>query len=538
MLVPVRRSDYLQPDAIGIPKREDGTDTFGWYMNGGITAGQVLHFLAAHYVLGEGERADAVLRAMLERQARGEFQNGVRDAGGEGIDWTSWDGKPTGYEGYLADSFRFLQAVLLREPGFRARLYRPLEAAPAPNPGTGPRPGEEAGPSQSGAHPPSRPGSPAAAVPDARIKEDIAFLERTTKKLLDGCLIKASDGTPLYTPDGKAHYAALWTRDFASMVEYAGDLMPLEDIGRCIDRLVNSVTADGLVPDRVQADGRAVYAAGSADSPLGGPNIDNAQFLVFAVDRYLEMLPEERRPAVYTKWAPALIRGMDWIPRGANGLVWNDPRQPHSPYGFTDTVAKTGDVFMESVLYWRAAKMLAGLERRYGKAATADGLLSRAASIEKNIGSLWDDRTGMFLAASVDCRQTDIWGNAYAVAAGFPLAGRRDRILDYLVTNYDRYVWRGQVRHLPRGEYWQRQLYPVEKDRYQNGAFWGTASGWVMQAIHGRAPELARQMFRDLVEDFRTGGICECVNEGYRQLESYVDTATNPLGAARELWGR
>jgi hypothetical protein len=128
MLIPVHRSDYLQPDAIGIPKQEDGGDTFGQYMNGGITAGHVLHFLNAHYVLGEGERADKVLWAMLERQKRGEFQNGVRDASGEGIDWTTWDGKPSGYEGYLADSFRFLQAVFLREPEFRARLYRPIRA--------------------------------------------------------------------------------------------------------------------------------------------------------------------------------------------------------------------------------------------------------------------------------------------------------------------------------------------------------------------------------------------------------------------------
>jgi hypothetical protein len=54
------------------------------------------------------------------------FQNGVRDAGGQGIDWTDWNGNATGYEGYLADSYRFLQAVLLREPAFRARYYRPL----------------------------------------------------------------------------------------------------------------------------------------------------------------------------------------------------------------------------------------------------------------------------------------------------------------------------------------------------------------------------------------------------------------------------
>ena len=130
MLIPVPRSDYLQPDAIGIPHRGDGTDTFGQYMNGGITAGHVLHFLAAHYVLGEPERADKVLRAMLERQMRGEFENGVRDAGMQGIDWTTWDGRPSGYEGYLADSFRFLQAVLLREAAFRQRLYDPLNPGP------------------------------------------------------------------------------------------------------------------------------------------------------------------------------------------------------------------------------------------------------------------------------------------------------------------------------------------------------------------------------------------------------------------------
>lgn len=33
-------------------------------------------------------------------------------------------------EGYLADSFRFLQAVLLRKPTFRARYYRPLAQRP------------------------------------------------------------------------------------------------------------------------------------------------------------------------------------------------------------------------------------------------------------------------------------------------------------------------------------------------------------------------------------------------------------------------
>jgi hypothetical protein len=128
-LDPIHRSDYIQPDGLGSPRREDGTDTFQQYENGGISAGHSLHFLVASYLVGEGEKADEVLRAMLGRQQGGGFQNGVQNAGYKGIDWTTWDGKPCGYEGYLADVYYFLVAVLLREPSFRARFYKPLSVA-------------------------------------------------------------------------------------------------------------------------------------------------------------------------------------------------------------------------------------------------------------------------------------------------------------------------------------------------------------------------------------------------------------------------
>jgi hypothetical protein len=121
-LLPVRRSDYLTPDALGCPKKEDGTDTFGHYMNGGITAAQTRQFIAAHYVVGEGDKADAMLQAMLGHLAKTGFQSRV----GGGIDWNTWDGEACGYEGYLADCFTFLQAIMLREKLLRERFYRPL----------------------------------------------------------------------------------------------------------------------------------------------------------------------------------------------------------------------------------------------------------------------------------------------------------------------------------------------------------------------------------------------------------------------------
>lgn len=127
-LVPVHRADYLQPDGLGIPKREDGTDTFQFYMNGGISAGHSLHFIMAHYRVGETERGNQLLDAMLKRQNTVGFHNGVQNAANQGIDWTTWNGTAAGYEGYLADVFMFLQAAVLREPACGERFYRPLDA--------------------------------------------------------------------------------------------------------------------------------------------------------------------------------------------------------------------------------------------------------------------------------------------------------------------------------------------------------------------------------------------------------------------------
>jgi hypothetical protein len=127
-LVPVLRSDYM-PGGFGCPTREDGTDTFQHYQNGGITAGRMQHFLAACYVTGLDDRAERVLKAMLGRQQGGGFQNGVRDELPEGMEWTTWSGETCGYEGYLSDNYSFLLSVLLREPAFRRRFYRPLATA-------------------------------------------------------------------------------------------------------------------------------------------------------------------------------------------------------------------------------------------------------------------------------------------------------------------------------------------------------------------------------------------------------------------------
>lgn len=132
-LIPVRRGDYLLgKDIPGAPQQEDGSDTFGEYLNGGCLVSDAVYLITALHMAGDGDRGDQILRAMLARQEKGAFpngggfQNGVVNAHHQGAEFYTWDGATCGYEGHLTYSYSFLQALLLRQPSFRARLYRPL----------------------------------------------------------------------------------------------------------------------------------------------------------------------------------------------------------------------------------------------------------------------------------------------------------------------------------------------------------------------------------------------------------------------------
>src|ERR1043166_2746791 len=222
------------------------------------------------------------------------------------------------------------------------------------------------------------------------------------------------------------------------MIENAGDLLPPKEIETCLNYLIKRIRSDGATPDRVRPDGVAVYTAGADDHPLAEPNIDNAQFLVIAADQYLKLLPPTQSQSTFASWARSLDKALDWVPRAPSGLVWNDPVRPHSPYGFTDTVGKTGELLFESLLYWTACRRMAQLYDLIPDQSRAKEYRRRAKDIERHITILWDKKSGAFLAATKDCRQLDIWGNAYAIWLDFPLGTRRNKVLSFLHDSYQR----------------------------------------------------------------------------------------------------
>ncbi len=359
-----------------------------------------------------------------------------------------------------------------------------------------------------------------------------SYLEMLSQKLIRGCVTKTPAGITLFTPDGVASYDALWLRDFAYMAEYAGDFISNDELEGCIRYALSGKREDGWMPDRIYADGMVAYAAGVVGKPVGEANLDNTPFLIYAVWQLLSRLPVSKAKPLFETWQSDLVQGLRAIPRSTRGLVYSSPAAPHSPYGFTDTVAKTGELMMESLLYWRAAKMMSVLQHRYGFTHKAD-LTEDAALIENNLQALYDEESGMFLAATQDCRQIDIWGNAYLLYIGFPAAKAKETILSYLSTHLWDFTYKGQIRHLPPREYWQRLLIDVAHDEYQNGAYWATATGWVLWCVAQKDAKSAFELLTKVVYSFQNDGVFECVNEGYEKLDSFVVSATNVLGGFR-----
>lgn len=355
-------------------------------------------------------------------------------------------------------------------------------------------------------------------------------LTATVRRELNGCVLTAKDGTALYTPDGEGHYAALWTRDFAYMVMNAGEWFTPQQIRDGLVYILSRPAEDGWIPDKVDVDGVATYTAGGGT--LGRPNLDNAAFAVLAAEAYRQRVPAEGT-AFWTRWEPVLRRGLAVLPREEHGLIYNDPADPHSPYGFTDCVGKTGALFFESILLWQALTVM--------RQNTADPVYAKALEteirlIETHAEPMFVRDDGVFLAATEDCRQADVWGTCYAVASGFPLSEEgRERAVLWLIQQQEGVVYRGQIRHNEPGVYWDRLLCEVPRDTYQNGAYWATATGWYAQAVYRQEPALAARVLADAMDDFETRGVFECVGPGYEKLPHYVVSAANVYGAAGRL---
>lgn len=361
-------------------------------------------------------------------------------------------------------------------------------------------------------------------------EEKIHWMKEATGRQLAGCRTQGADGTWIHTPDGVGNYKALWTRDFYYMVEYAGDLLDPEEIKASIYYLLKGQREDGCIPDRVNTEGQAVYSPGPPGKPMADHALDNGPFMAMLLSSYVRQNNDD---ALFREVEAQINKALDFVRVTKSGLVYNPPDNPQCVYGFTDIVRKSGLLLFSSLLYYKANLEMYHLCKEY-KVGKASVYKKRYKGVQKSIKSLWDEDTGMFLAANMDCRQPDIWGSAYAVAIGITSEEQTQRIAGYLVKMLDEIEYKGQFRHLPVSEgAWDRLFKPCEYGTYQNGAYWATPLAWIIPVIALESPELAAEVLNRVINDFQENGIHECINEGYVKVPNFVVSATNVYSLTR-----
>jgi hypothetical protein len=369
-------------------------------------------------------------------------------------------------------------------------------------------------------------------LPPVRISRDnYLALEGMARDVLGTCRRVADDGTPVYFPDGSGHYAALWTRDFCYMVEGAGHLLPAAEMLAGIDYLLAAQSPEGVIPDRVQADGTPVYLAGPPDDPCGqGPPADNAPFMAKLICAYARVTRDYASAETRLEHLDAAMAG---VPRSADGLVAIDRNTPRPGYGFTDCIAKTGKELFASLLFWEACTQMAETLRVWEQHDAAHGWYERAERIGHRLQEFWDDSHGMFRAASEDCRQIDIWGSAYAAVIRVATKSQADRIADWLLQNLGEISLEGYIRHLPAGRNWQRLLRDVPPGTYQNGGFWAVPTGWVARTVALVDDEAARKLVETLIARFQQDGACEWISREQQVLPGYGASVACLLGSVQ-----
>jgi len=355
-----------------------------------------------------------------------------------------------------------------------------------------------------------------------------ALLE-LARSVLAACRHEAGDGTPLYFPDGSGHYAACWTRDFYYMAEGAPQLIPPEEVLAGIDYLLARQRDDGFIPDRVTADGRAIFFPGPEDGPIGSlPPVDNQPFMAKLICAYSK---GSKSYAPVKQRLDRMYAALDAVPCEADGLVAIDRNNPWVDYGFTDTVAKTGKVLFGSLLHWEACEQMAQTYKSWEQHDDAHTWFERAEHAGHRLFEFWDDDLGMYHAATRDCRQVDLWGSAYAAVLRVASKTETERIAHYFLRHRGDIMLNGYVRHVPDAGTWRRLFVDVPAGTYQNGGYWAVPSGWVARTIATVDEDFARKMMEGLIAQLQQDGACEWINREQQALPGYGASVACVLGS-------
>jgi hypothetical protein len=373
-----------------------------------------------------------------------------------------------------------------------------------------------------------------AAEPAPSLDEAVTWLQTETKKMIRESRREMPNGIAAFPPQAGSGYEAFWLRDYAYMLEGCPEAFSRKELTDACRVFLEALRADGAGVDCVKFTGEPIYMPGYGS--LGAhPVADGSQFTVAVVWHTFQATHDRE---LLGQTLDQLLKTMAAVPRNpVTGLVHIKPEGwDRCPYGFTDTVRKQGDELFCSLLFIQACRQLADLLTAANRPEEAARWRGEAERLIPTIReTFWDEKIGLFRAATIRCKEPDIWGSAFAVYLDVATPDQVQTVARYFKDHYGEIVQCGQIRHLPGGVYWEEAC---PRNNYQNGGYWATATGWFVYTLDLVDPQLADRTVVELVLDFQKRGVTEWVLDSQTAVKNYVASASMPLAGIRKMQER
>jgi hypothetical protein len=367
--------------------------------------------------------------------------------------------------------------------------------------------------------------------------EAVKWLEGEAHRIIRNSAVPMKDGTMAFPPQVGIGYAAFWLRDYEYALEGSSQSLNSKELTDACRVFVKALRADGAAVDCVGFDGTPIYKPGYG-SMGREPVLDGQPFTVSVVWQTYHRTQDK---ALLEESLDPLIKTMNYMPRNpSNGLAHINFPGERCPYGFTDTIEKSGDELFCSLLMVQASRQLAELLEAGGRTEEVQKWRKEADHVAGSVRRVfWDDQTGLFRSTTGACNVPDIWGSAFAVWLGVATKEQAQRIADYFRNHYDELVLHGQVRHTPGFMDWNGNKTATDSGNYQSGGFWATPAGWFAYTLDRADSALANKTVIEMVRHFQEHGACEWINrEGKCQLPGYTASAALPLAGIRTMLER
>jgi len=407
-------------------------------------------------------------------------------------------------------------------------------------------------------------------------KSDMEYLAGLTKEVVAASRIIPEQrispdfggnhtGGILIRPGGRDCYPAFWIRDYAMSLECGfitleeqKHMLQLTASTQCDQAWITdagSMVPLGAIADHVRIDdSKPVYFPGTYDyKGQGGrkwgmfpPYCDNYFFIHMAFNlaksgTSIQFLQKEingirliDRLEMAYKVPPTRQEGV---------LISTNDDFRGIDFGFRDVITITGDLCLPSLLKYRASLEMAELLESMSRKDKAKIYRMIADQLKNEIPAKFLDDRGMLLASTGKSSQADVWSTVLAVDFGVLSGDKLDKTCHFLADTYKKgmLAQRGNIRHILTCDdfndstAWEKSL--VAKNTYQNGALWGTPTGWVCKAIALVDLVAARQLAKEYIDDLRSGDFrkgaefgapWECYNSSSPQNAVYMTTVTCP----------